>query len=175
MRKSYRTREPGENSPLSPYVQLTRRDPASGLTSGAVAGIVVGIVAGLTFLSLAVWLFFIKRRRATRRYSTDLAGGAESDDSHVALMRPYSAGHNPMIVEPFRDRPEDSNASGVVTTRADRSEKAGGRKGAGPRVHVNRPERPGGDAQSGPASASRYGAQLTLESLLTGLVRIDQM
>lgn len=60
-----------------------------------------------------------------------------------------------MIVEPFRDRPEDSNASGVVTTRADRSEKAGGRKGAGPRVHVNRPERPGGDAQSGPASASR--------------------
>lgn len=124
---------------------------------------VVGIVAGLALLSFAAWFFFVKRRRAKRRYSTDLVGGG-SGDSQAAVMGSYSAGHNPMVVEPFTDQPEGSSTSGVATTVADGSEnRAGGRKGAGPGVYVNRPERSGGSTQAGSASASRYSGHWRLK------------
>lgn len=137
------------------YAEIVPHSGISGLTSGAIAGMVVGIVAGLALLSFAAWFFFVKRRRAKRRYSTDLVGGG-SGDSQAAVMGSYSAGHNPMVVEPFTDQPEGSSTSGVATTVADGSEnRAGGRKGAGPGVYVNRPERSGGSTQAGSASASR--------------------
>ncbi|CAE6501456.1 unnamed protein product [Rhizoctonia solani] len=107
---------------------------ANRLTTAAIAGIVVGIVAGLAIVSILVWIFFVKRRRAKRRYSTDLVGG--SDDSQAAVMRTYSHGHNPMVVEPFRDERNPTDGSGVATSYDPNVNHIG--KANAPGTYVNR-------------------------------------
>ena len=86
------------------YAEIVPHSGASGLTKGGIAGIVVGIVAGLALLTMAIWSFFIRRRRASRRSSMDLLGGAGSDDSQ-SPMRAYSVGLTQARVEPFISEP----------------------------------------------------------------------
>ncbi|CAE6450072.1 unnamed protein product [Rhizoctonia solani] len=107
---------------------------ANRLTKGAIAGIVVGTVAGLALISIIVWIFFIKRRQAKRRYSTDLVGG--SDDSQTAVMRTYSNGHNPMVVEPFRDEGNRTDESRVASSYDPNKDRVG--KANAPGTYVNR-------------------------------------
>ncbi|CEL62815.1 hypothetical protein RSOLAG1IB_10499 [Rhizoctonia solani AG-1 IB] len=78
------------------------------LSQGAMVGLVIGIVAGLSLISVLAWLFFSKRRRAKRRFSTDLVGG--SDDSQAAAMGTYLDGQNPTIIEPFTDYSRRTNS-----------------------------------------------------------------
>ncbi|KAB5593173.1 hypothetical protein CTheo_3403 [Ceratobasidium theobromae] len=107
--------------------------PKSSLTKAAIAGIVVGAVVGLGLLVLAAWIVFIRRRRRNKD-QTDLID-ENSNGSHVAMMRTYSAGRRPYIIEPFRDTPE----SRPPPTR---------QKGASPGEAVARQSRAGSEGDS---------------------------
>ncbi|CAE6437666.1 unnamed protein product [Rhizoctonia solani] len=120
------------------------------LTKGAIAGIVVGIVAGLAIISILLWIFFIKRRQTKRRFSTDLVGG--SDDSQAAVMRTYSAGHNPMIVEPFRDEANRTDGSGLTSLHEHHTDRS--RKANVPGSYVNRD--PGFEPNAGSSGAGPH-------------------
>ncbi|KAF8759918.1 hypothetical protein RHS01_01386 [Rhizoctonia solani] len=106
----------------------------SGLSRGAIAGIVVSIVAGLALIAVPVWLLFVKRRRAKRRFSTDLVG--DSDDSQAAPMGWYPPGNDSMLVEPFTEEPNRINVSDMPSSSGLNGSRVG--KMSAPGVYTNR-------------------------------------
>ncbi|CAE6495602.1 unnamed protein product [Rhizoctonia solani] len=106
----------------------------SGLSRGASAGIVVSIVAGLALIAVPVWLLFVKRRRAKRRFSTDLVG--DSDDSQAAPMGWYPPGNDSMLVEPFTEEPNRINVSDMPSSSGLNGSRVG--KMSAPGVYTNR-------------------------------------